>query len=331
MSGDFEQVIRHFENIIRHFSLSVNEKFFRRSDNMSDFEQIIRHFEKSSAMSHGPMAFWYHIFRTLNLVTFFFYKSGYPWISAVVWLLPEMSMSDAPGLPLSGPDCSHSHLNWILRPALPISSCIQWFTLNLTWHGNKFLYRKMSTASFTLPPSKALELPQSCTKTSICFPFFSMGAVSSSEAATSVSSSLGASGPQECPVQHHQHPHHPPAPHRRPHPGRASPPAGCPMHKADGAAQPPPSSPHHHHPSRLAMQGTGGGIQQCPMREEVQKQQAAQQQQASAAGPAAGDGWVSECPAAAENPHVKAQMGDIDPTNMVRNMNYGWIEPLTNS
>ena len=45
------------KKIIRHFSLRGNEKFFRRSDNMSaDFEQIIRHFAKSSSMADGPMA-----------------------------------------------------------------------------------------------------------------------------------------------------------------------------------------------------------------------------------------------------------------------------------
>ena len=48
-------------SIIRCFSLSIHKKFLRWSDNMSDdFEQIIRHFAKSSAMSHGPMAFREH-------------------------------------------------------------------------------------------------------------------------------------------------------------------------------------------------------------------------------------------------------------------------------
>ena len=54
-------IIRHFEKVLRHFNLSINEKFFRWSDNMSDdFQEIIRHFSKSSAMSDGLMAFHEH-------------------------------------------------------------------------------------------------------------------------------------------------------------------------------------------------------------------------------------------------------------------------------
>ena len=48
MSGDSDGIIRRFEKIIRHFILSIYEKVFRWSDNLSnDFEYIIRHFAES--------------------------------------------------------------------------------------------------------------------------------------------------------------------------------------------------------------------------------------------------------------------------------------------
>jgi len=59
---------------------------------------------------------------------------------------------------------------------------------------------------------------------------------------------------------------------------------------------------------RIAMHGTGGGVQSCPMREENQKSSAV-----------AGDGWVSECPAAVETGPAPAnvQQNDLDPLNMM--------------
>ena len=48
MSGDSDGIIRRFEKIIRHFILSIYEKVFRWSDNLSDdFEYISRHFAES--------------------------------------------------------------------------------------------------------------------------------------------------------------------------------------------------------------------------------------------------------------------------------------------
>ena len=77
----------------------------------------------------------------------------------------------------------------------------------------------------------------------------------------------------------------------------STPPAECPMHNKQGEDKGGTAN------LKVSMQGVGGGVQQCPMRE--------------GAAPSEPQGWVSECPAAAEQNQGKTMPADFDPRNMV--------------